>query len=125
MHINARKRKMIKKERMSIHDQSINVNIHFGADISQEVWNFFFKMYERTYFKRNGTRGYLNKTFFDLISISMRDQICMAVKKDQRLIGCALYFLIKINYMAGTGEALMNMSFCILSFAVTKGSKLH
>ena len=91
--LNARKRKMIKKERMSIHDQSIDVNTHFGADISQEVWNFFFKMYERTYFKRNGTRGYLNKTFFDLLSISMRDQLCMAVaKKDQRLIGCALYF---------------------------------
>ena len=91
--LNARKRKMIKKERMSIHDQSIDVNTHFGADISKEVWNFFFKMYERTYFKRNGTRGYLNKTFFDLLSISMRDQLCMAVaKKDQRLIGCALYF---------------------------------
>ena len=27
--------------------------------------------------------------------------------------------------MAGTGEALMNMSFCILSFAVTKESKLQ
>ena len=91
--LNSRKRKMIKKERSAITKNLITIKVVYKADITESMWDFFFEMYQRTYLKRNGTLGYLNREFFRLIAHSLSEQICMIVaEKDSRMIGCALYF---------------------------------
>ena len=91
--LNSRKRKMIRRERSQVKAQNIETETLFGQDISQEIWEFFDRLYQRTYAKRNGSRGYLNSKFFMQIGRSMSDQIAMAVARlSGQPIGCALYF---------------------------------
>lgn len=89
----SRKRKMVRRERKEIGKQGITIEIQEGANIQPEVWQLFYYLYERTYAKRNGTRGYLTQQFFQQIASSMREQVAMAVAyKDDQPIACALYF---------------------------------
>ena len=91
--MNSRKRKMVRKERAEISRQNISVDVLVGAEIDESIWALFYQLYERTYAKRNGTRGYLTRSFFNGISNSMPEQIAMAVaSQDGRTIACALYF---------------------------------
>ncbi len=91
--LNSRKRKMIRRERSEIAAQKIETETLFGRDISQEIWDFFYNLYQRTYAKRNGSPGYLNSRFFTKIGKSMPDQIAMAVARIRGdPIACALYF---------------------------------
>ncbi len=89
----SRKRKMVRKERASIADQGISVTVEVGAAISADIWRLFYQLYERTYIKRNGTRGYLTEAFFIQIAATMPEQIAMAVAwLDGQAVACALYF---------------------------------
>lgn len=89
----SRKRKMIRRERAAIADQGISVTIEVGTAISAAIWQLFYQLYERTYIKRNGTRGYLTEAFFQQIATTMPEQIAMAVAwRDDIPIACALYF---------------------------------
>lgn len=89
----SRKRKMIRKEREAVAAQGIETEVQVGSEIKPEVWQLFYYLYQRTYAKRNGTRGYLTETFFHRIAKSMPEQIAMAVAyQNARPIACALYF---------------------------------
>ena len=91
--MNSRKRKMVRKERAEIVRQNIDVEVLVGADITEEIWGLFYQLYERTYAKRNGTRGYLTRAFFTEIAATMPEQIAMAVASQEGIpIACALYF---------------------------------
>jgi len=91
--MNSRKRKMVRKERAEIVRQNIDVEVLVGTDISEEIWGLFYQLYERTYAKRNGTRGYLTRPFFIEIATTMPEQIAMAVASQDGIpIACALYF---------------------------------
>lgn len=91
--MNSRKRKMVRKERAEISRQNISVDVLVGTEIDETIWALFYQLYERTYAKRNGTRGYLTRSFFTEIAASMPEQIAMAVaKQDEIPIACALYF---------------------------------
>ena len=88
----SRKRKMINKERARVRAQNINIKILQGSEIDVDIWTLFYQLYERTYAKRNGTRGYLTNTFFNLISRDLHEQIAMAVAYiNGQPIACALY----------------------------------
>ena len=90
---NSRKRKMIRRERSQIKAQNIETETLFGQDITPEIWNFFYHLYQLTYAKRNGSNGYLTSKFFEQIGNSMPGQIAMAVARiDHKPIACALYF---------------------------------
>ena len=83
---------MIKKERDEIKKQNIEVDVLLGSEISKEIWQLFYQLYERTYAKRNGTRGYLTQEFFERIATTMPEQIAMSVaNQNGRPIACALY----------------------------------
>ena len=84
---------MIRRERSQIKAQNIETETLFGQEITPEIWNFFYHLYQLTYAKRNGSNGYLTSKFFEQIGKSMPGQIAMAVARiDQKPIACALYF---------------------------------
>ena len=42
----------------------LRISVELGAEISADIWRLFYQLYERTYIKRNGSRGYLTEEFF-------------------------------------------------------------
>ncbi|MAH73952.1 MAG: GNAT family N-acetyltransferase [Cellvibrionales bacterium TMED49] len=128
--LTSKKRKMIRKERESISRQEIAVTLLTGKKIGNSVWELFYNLYERTYAKRNGTRGYLTKKFFNLISSSMSDQLLMAVAtRHEKPIACALYFYdsecLYGRYWGSTSEYdHLHFELCYyagIEFAITNG----
>lgn len=92
-HFVARKRKMVRRERRRIGEQGLRVEMLAGAEISAPLWDFFFRLYQRTYLKRSGNRGYLTRDFFARVGAAMPAQIAMAVAYDGAdTVACALYF---------------------------------
>ena len=88
----SRKRKMIRKERSEVVKQDITIEVLVGDEITADIWSLFYRLYERTYAKRNGTKGYLTQGFFMQIAATMPEQIAMAVAtKENQPIACALY----------------------------------
>ena len=101
-----------------------------GAEISPTIWQLFYQLYERTYAKRNGTRGYLTRTFFNQIASSMPEQIAMAVAYQNEIpVACALYFFdaetLYGRYWGSAGEfSYLHFELCYYSgieFAIAKG----
>ena len=132
--MNSRKRKMVRKERADVAAQGIRVSIELGADISPELWALFYRLYERTYAKRNGSRGYLTEQFFTQIARTMPDQIAMAVAwLDDQPIACALYFFddetLYGRYWGSAGEfSYLHFELCYytgIEFAISRGIKRY
>ena len=126
----SRKRKMIRKERKAIVDQGIRVSVEVGTAISPEIWQLFYQLYERTYIKRNGTRGYLTEEFFRQIAATMPEQIAMAVAWQGDIpIACALYFFddetLYGRYWGSVDEfTYLHFELCYYSgieFAISRG----
>jgi predicted N-acyltransferase len=88
----SRKRKNIRRERQAIIDQGIEIKTIQGADISQDQLEAFYQFYQATYLKR-GRRGYLNRTFFNLIQRTMPDNIVLFMAyKAMQPVAAALCF---------------------------------
>jgi predicted N-acyltransferase len=132
--MNSRKRKMIRKERAEIARQDIDVEVLVGKAIDADIWALFYQLYERTYAKRNGTRGYITETFFSQIAGTMPEQIAMAVARQNGVpIACALYFFdsdtLYGRYWGSVGEfSYLHFELCYyrgIEFAIKLGLKRY
>jgi len=130
----SRKRKMIRKERSEIIKQEIRVELLVGQEITAEIWDLFYSLYERTYAKRNGTKGYLTRAFFAQIAATMPEQIAMSVAiKDEEPIACALYLFdsetLYGRYWGSLGEfPYLHFELCYyrgIEFAIEKGLRRY
>lgn len=88
-----KKRKNIRRERKSITDAGVVLEIVEGVNASGQLWMQFFKYYQRTYLKRSGNHGYLNWNFFEFIANAMPKQtmFVVAILQD-KVIGMSLFF---------------------------------
>jgi predicted N-acyltransferase len=132
--LNSRKRKMVRKERAEVSAQNITIQVLQGEQITSDIWQLFYMLYERTYAKRNGTRGYLTEAFFTQIGETMPEQIAMAVARQGNVpIACALYFFdqdtLYGRYWGSAGEfSYLHFELCYYSgieFAISKGLKKY
>ena len=57
----SRKRKTLRKERLSITQQGIEMTVVDGRDISKQLMAEFYRFYHFTYLKRSGQQGYLDR----------------------------------------------------------------
>jgi predicted N-acyltransferase len=130
----SRKRKMIRKERSEIIKQDIRVELLVGQEITAEIWDLFYSLYERTYAKRNGTKGYLTRAFFAQIAATMPEQIAMSVGiKDEEPIACALYLFdsetLYGRYWGSLGEfPYLHFELCYyrgIELAIEKGLRRY
>lgn len=89
----SRKRKMVRKERRSVAEQNIDIQILEGEEIDTDLWRFFYRLYQNTYLKRSGGGGYLTADFFTRLGATLVDNLAMAVASEGgERIACALYF---------------------------------
>jgi len=88
----ARKRKMVRRERARIAAQGLRVELLPGTALDAARWDFFYRMYQRTYRKRSGTGGYLTRDFFARIGATLGAQIALALAYDGgEPVAAALY----------------------------------
>ena len=89
--LNARKRKMINKERKSLHSEGINFDRVEGHNITSEQLDNFFKHYLDTCNRKWGN-AYLNKIFFENIVEKMPDNLLLIIaKKNGNTIASSLH----------------------------------
>ena len=92
----SRKRKALRKERREALGGGIEIEWLTGRDLTEAVWDEFFRFYMDTGSRKWG-RPYLNRTFFSLIGERMADDILLVMaRRDGRYIAGA------INFIGGT-----------------------
>ena len=84
--LTSRQRKNLRKERSKIFDQNIHMERIPGEDITEELWESFFKFYQITYLKR-GMQAYLNLDFFHKISERLPESLLLVIAKDAKTKG--------------------------------------
>ena len=92
--MNSRKRKMVNRERRMVADSGLQITLLYGERIDVELWRQFHTLYQLTYLKRSGGRGYLNEPFFQQLGATMADQLALVCAHDGggRLIAASLFF---------------------------------
>lgn len=91
--LNARKRKMIRKERARALESRIEIETLTGDALRPEHWDAFFQFYMDTGSRKWGT-PYLTRLFFDRIHDTMADRIALVMcRRDGRYIAAALNFI--------------------------------
>jgi predicted N-acyltransferase len=89
----SRKRKNLRKERLRVIEQGLELEIIEGNNISAELWQTFFHFYQLTYAKRSGHGGYLEQSFFEQVAASMPEQLVLVMAKHEgQYIAGALNF---------------------------------
>ncbi|MBV9964327.1 MAG: N-acetyltransferase, partial [Alphaproteobacteria bacterium] len=82
--LNSRKRKAVKKERReALSDGAIDIEVLTGSDLSERVWDAFFRLYLATSDRKWGS-AYLTRRFFSMIGERMADKVVLVMAKRGR-----------------------------------------
>jgi hypothetical protein len=88
----ASKRKKTRRERRRIAEAGIRFEIRCGDELSDTDWDAIFPLYQTT-FNRRGREPYLNRNFFDLVSVSMPRQLIVILGYlDTELVAVSICF---------------------------------
>ncbi|PDT01924.1 GNAT family N-acetyltransferase [Rhizobium chutanense] len=89
----SRKRKALRKERRAALENGISIDWLTGRDLTERIWDQFFKFYIDTGGRKWG-RPYLTRKFYSLIGERMADDILLVMaKRDGRYIAGAINFI--------------------------------
>jgi predicted N-acyltransferase len=90
--LSSRKRKTIMRERREALE-GVEIVCLTGSDLTEQVWDAFFKFYMDTGSRKWG-RPYLNRAFFSIVTQAMADEIVLVMaRRAGRWIAGALNFL--------------------------------
>jgi len=88
----ARKRKNVKKERLSISHQNIKTRRVLGKNVTPQELDFFYLTYQLTYLRR-GHSPHLTFEFFARVLTSLPDKILLVIASvEENDIACAWFF---------------------------------
>ncbi len=95
--LKSRKRKAIRKERSALSEQGIYYRTRFAYECGESDISRFYKLYQNTYLKLSGHKGYLSQEFFQLIFKDLAQSIVIisAHKDEQDFFAAALFFVDK------------------------------
>ncbi|MBY3044325.1 GNAT family N-acetyltransferase [Rhizobium leguminosarum] len=89
----SRKRKALRKERRAALENGISIDWLTGRDLTERIWDQFFKFYTDTGGRKWG-RPYLTRKFYSLIGERMADDILLVMaKRDGRYVAGAINFI--------------------------------
>jgi len=90
----SRKRKQVKKERLTVAQQGFSITTLVGGDIKARHWDYFHRFYESVVDRKWGS-AYLNREFFDLLSQSevAGDVVLVWVEQDGEPLAAAFNML--------------------------------
>jgi predicted N-acyltransferase len=78
--LSSRKRKAIRKERRTVAESDIDLQVITGDDITEEHWDAFFQFYRDTTDKKWG-QSYLTRRFFSLLGERMSERVALVLAK--------------------------------------------
>jgi predicted N-acyltransferase len=91
--LTSRKRKQIKKERLQVFQQNINIKVFHGNDLPADFWPHFTGFYQATYQKKAGHNGYLTAETFNAWGEHMANSIVIfAAYAAGKLVAASLCF---------------------------------
>ncbi len=91
--LNSRKRKNIRKERITARGFGGQIETFTGDQIEPEHWDAFWQFYQDTGARKWGT-PYLTRAFFDVAQETLRDDIALVLaRRDGRWVAGALNFI--------------------------------
>ncbi len=91
--LSSRKRKAIRRERKEALAAGIEVVQLTGSDLTEDVWDAFFRFYMDTGSRKWG-RPYLTRAFFSIVGATMPDKILLVMaRRDGRWIAGAINFI--------------------------------
>ncbi|OJX75198.1 GNAT family N-acetyltransferase [Magnetospirillum sp. 64-120] len=92
--LTSRKRKQVKKERQAVAVQNLSITTLVGADVKARHWDYFHRFYESVVDRKWGS-AYLNREFFDLLSMSevADDVVLVWVEQDGEPLAAAFNML--------------------------------
>ncbi len=76
---NARRRKELKRERRKVAEQGVRLERLTGAQITDEIWQQFYRFYQITNLKYNRHGGYLTPEFFTELHQTMAEQMLLVM----------------------------------------------
>ena len=89
----SRKRKALRKERAAAIQNGITIDRLTGKDLTETVWDDFFRFYMDTGSRKWG-RPYLNRKFFSLVGERMADDVLLVMaRRNGRYIAGAINFI--------------------------------
>ncbi len=89
----SRKRKALRKERAAAVQNGITIDRLTGKDLTESVWDDFFRFYIDTGSRKWG-RPYLNRKFFSLIGERMADDVLLVMaRRNGRYVAGAINFI--------------------------------
>ncbi|MDP2411840.1 MAG: GNAT family N-acetyltransferase [Pseudolabrys sp.] len=91
--LSSRKRKAIRRERKEALAAGVEVVPLTGSDLTEEVWDAFFRFYMDTGSRKWG-RPYLTREFFSIVGATMPDKILLVMaRREGRWIAGAINFI--------------------------------
>ena len=98
--LSSRKRKNMKKERLSIAQQGVSFQHIDAVHATEQDWQTFYRFYQSTYEVR-GQRGYLSQSFFKQIAQTMPDNLFLIMARQQSDYVAGALFLRDSNTLYG------------------------
>jgi len=129
--LNARKRKAIRKERRTVEDCSLRLQVLQGSEITENHWDAFYGFYVNTADKKWG-QEYLTRDFFSLLGERLKEQVVlmMAFDGDQAKAGALNLMgsdtLYGRNWGSITDQKFLHFELCYyqaIDFAIGNGLK--
>ena len=91
--LSSRKRKNIRKEREKANSCGVDIYAVSGDDITNRHWDAFYRFYRLTSDRKWG-QAYMTRSFFDLLSERMGDQVVLMMGEEDGQIVCGALNLL-------------------------------
>lgn len=91
--LSSRKRKNIRKEREKANASGVSIYTISGNDITSRHWDAFYRFYRLTSDRKWG-QAYMTRSFFDLLSEQMGDQVVLIMGEEDGEIVCGALNLL-------------------------------
>ncbi len=93
--LSSRKRKQIKKERLCLNNNNLNVKLFTGDEIKEEYINFFYDCYLDTTEKKWGSTYLTKKFFIELLNSFSQNILLIIAFHNNNMIAAAINFISK------------------------------
>jgi hypothetical protein len=119
--LRSKRRTQIKRERRELEAQGIEIRVHAGAEIEDDLFPLMFRLYKMTVDKLYWGRQYLNDELFDLLRRRWKERLCLVVARRRGEVVAATVNVRKGDVLYGrywgTFEELRYLHFNVCYYA--------
>lgn len=119
--LRSKRRVQVKRERRELHAQGIEITVHAGAEIPDDLFATMFRLYKTTIDKLYWGRQYLNAALFDLLRRQWKSRLCFFVARRKGQVIAGTFTVRKGDVLYGrywgTHEELRYLHFNVCYYA--------